>query len=747
VSAESISAARAAWLLIELAARRTANRMGHGGSRGAGLLRLFGVGAALMLNSAYVVGLSLTRAQELIGPVGLRPLETAFLCVLLLTILFCNLSLMNKDLAKPDADLEWLLTLPASAPALYAAKIARSTLWNPAGWTLLFPFLLTLSLRDGPRALALLQVTFCSAALLAVVGVWSQVLEAAGRAWLRSLANAQAVAALLATTGVTLLLSPLFFVVLPRPAATSWLDAIRGLTWLPFSESLALIAPDPLSARDFFGTLAKFLLQITLAVALGLFALWSLATRGFVLGRGARHGKRGARTAAQQGRSRPRWLPGVVAKDLKWLWRDKSSLSEAVLITAACLAQIALLNALSAERLKSPEAIGAAAFACGATLLGSTTTGAFRSEAKACWILFTVPRSLTRVLLQKTVLWLLPAVGVALGVFAWGLTGQAWSARYLFWILYALVGLAFHALLGTALAAQRFEANAEPSPARRALAGYETSLLAAPVFFGFLTSACWSALQTLILFGALTAAAVQNATRRLPHLLEPAAPLVSGLRVSDGLLAALFFSLLEGAIFPLAVKLAGLSVGAAQALAFTLAGSIVSGATFWFISRRGAPGALVLLGLANTRGQRAFGKSLAVCLPAVLLVAIAHRAFIAHEPWLASASAVRAPTNWSFFSTSERIASLGVAVLVAPVVEEIVFRGLIHRALRKSFDRVASILLSSACFALVHPLASMLPVFLGAICAALALELSGALAASILVHAVYNAAALLLWVG
>jgi len=747
LSVHTLSAPRASWLLIQLALRRASNRMREGRSRYAGPLRIAGVGAALMANSAYVFRSSLTRVHEATEPAGVGGVDAAYLGVVLLTILLCNSSLLNKDLSRPDADLEWLLTLPASVSALYTAKIARAAVLSPAGWVLLLPFLTTLALRDGLRALSLVAVLSSTAALLAVLALWTQVLEAAGRAWLRSLTGAQAVAALLATAGVAVLVSPLFFVIMPRAVVASGLHALQGLNWLPFSECLRLISPEPMPARALFEALAAFSLQVAVAMGLGVLALWRLATRGFVLGRSALHGARGPSTLARKRRRRRAWLGGVAAKDLRWFWRDRSSLAEAGILTAACVAQIALVNALSPQRLRSPEALGAAAFACGATLLASTTTAAFRSEARACWILFAVPTSLARVLLHKATLWWVPAAGAALGVLAWGAAQHGSSARLLFWGAYALLGLAFQALTGTALAARRFEANAEPSSGRRMLASYEALLLATPVFCGFLTSSYGAALQALLLFGALATALVQSAVQRSRSWLEPGAPTPPGLRLSDGLIAALFLSLLEGALFQLAARSFGLSVATAAALAFTLAGALVVGATCGLISRRGAPGALVLLGLVDTRGWPALGKSLAICVPAALSIAIAHSALVAHEPWLARISAALAGTGGLSASSSERAASVAVALLVAPAVEELVFRGLIQRALRTSLGPTASVLLSSACFALVHPLTSMVPVFLGAICAALALELSGALVAAMLVHAAYNAAALLLWVG
>ena len=80
-----------------------------------------------------------------------------------------------------------------------------------------------------------------------------------------------------------------------------------------------------------------------------------------------------------------------------------------------------------------------------------------------------------------------------------------------------------------------------------------------------------------------------------------------------------------------------------------------------------------------------------------------------------------------------------LAVGLAPVTEEWLFRGLLHRSLEREWGNGwRALAVSSACFAVYHPPVAWVPVFLlGALCAWL-FRKGGKLSACVLAHAVYN---------
>ncbi|NWF37954.1 CPBP family intramembrane metalloprotease [Mariprofundus sp. NF] len=88
------------------------------------------------------------------------------------------------------------------------------------------------------------------------------------------------------------------------------------------------------------------------------------------------------------------------------------------------------------------------------------------------------------------------------------------------------------------------------------------------------------------------------------------------------------------------------------------------------------------------------------------------------------------------------LAGLLLMVLLAPVVEELLFRGLIFRLLRQSFGMLLSVLLSAGCFALMHGQPEWPQIF-GGLVFALAYEWSRNLWIAIALHAAGNTAILL----
>lgn len=89
-----------------------------------------------------------------------------------------------------------------------------------------------------------------------------------------------------------------------------------------------------------------------------------------------------------------------------------------------------------------------------------------------------------------------------------------------------------------------------------------------------------------------------------------------------------------------------------------------------------------------------------------------------------------------------------IAVVLAPLAEELIFRGLLHRNLRRRMRIVPATLVSSVLFAVVHvdvvlsqPIALVGLTLAGAVMA-IAYERTGSLIVPVAIHAVYNATTL-----
>jgi hypothetical protein len=166
-------------------------------------------------------------------------------------------------------------------------------------------------------------------------------------------------------------------------------------------------------------------------------------------------------------------------------------------------------------------------------------------------------------------------------------------------------------------------------------------------------------------------------------------------------------------------------------IAYAGAGAITYGVmriTYWRAGTADVPRMLgpnvaraALLGVAGGAVAAAFGLAYVMAARAYDWFPVFHR--LGHAPDVAT-------MLW-----------LGtLAVIAAPIFEEFIFRGLIFGGLRRSLGVGTAALASAAIFALVHPPASVVPVFVLGLCTAFVYERTRMLAASMIVHALYNAA-------
>ncbi len=91
-------------------------------------------------------------------------------------------------------------------------------------------------------------------------------------------------------------------------------------------------------------------------------------------------------------------------------------------------------------------------------------------------------------------------------------------------------------------------------------------------------------------------------------------------------------------------------------------------------------------------------------------------------------------------NTGERMLVIFMAVVVAPVVEEFIFRGYFYGTLKARIGMLPAMLLSGLVFSVVHAHVPSLGVFLLlSICLVIAFELTGSLLVPMAMHAIFNA--------
>lgn len=91
-------------------------------------------------------------------------------------------------------------------------------------------------------------------------------------------------------------------------------------------------------------------------------------------------------------------------------------------------------------------------------------------------------------------------------------------------------------------------------------------------------------------------------------------------------------------------------------------------------------------------------------------------------------------------SARDRVAVLAMAVIVAPLAEELVFRGYFYAVIKKYAGSFVALAVTSLLFAAVHGHAHSIPaLFTLAFCLGLAYERTGSLLVAMIMHAVFNA--------
>jgi membrane protease YdiL (CAAX protease family) len=217
-------------------------------------------------------------------------------------------------------------------------------------------------------------------------------------------------------------------------------------------------------------------------------------------------------------------------------------------------------------------------------------------------------------------------------------------------------------------------------------------------------------------------------------LLDPAASPPARVSTSDGIIAAMMFFVVQG--ITLAIFMAAIHhiSGNAVVTAYSVAGATTF-ALFRLVYWRSKT-----VGIPRIFGAGTF-KAIGWGIGAGLVAASAGAAYVFA---LRRLDLLQDVMRESARGLSANIWIPLLAVVAAPIFEEFIFRGLIFGGLRRSLDALPAIVASAAVFAIVHPPASMIPVFGLGVCAALAFDRTKMLLAPMIAHGIYNAAVLAL---
>jgi ABC-2 type transport system permease protein len=701
-----------------------------------GSVQLERKGAKVGLPPAQHPQPSLRRSEP--APGGVLPpgvINGASLEVTLITLAVLFLALAGRDLTRPEWDLEWLVTLPLPLSTLLSSRLIERVVTNTAGFIALFPFLAVLAWECGYRWTAPLLGLATTLALLLAVAAAQTLVDTGLRLSLSPprLRNLQAIISvaggLLCLLAISMAVRDDVFMFGLAAALPEWTG------WLPTGLAVRALAtarggPAALWSAALIGEIAVFVLIA--------YALLYRQLRNGVVAAGAREAvvrvPGAARRAAE---ARRPLLPAVQRRELRLLGRDRAFMAQTLLLPIIIVGGQVLLNArtnIFVGAVEHPENLAAIAFGLAAYTLMLSAFQTLNTEGPALWILYCVPQSLESVLWQKARLWASAATIYPVLIFAAAIAvAGTVSLRFVGSAAVVLIGVPIFAVIATALGVFACDPLAQEVQRRLRLTYvYLYMSLASFYVYAVYASTLWQRVALMILSALLATALWQKARDQFDYLLDPSASPPARVSVSDGMIAALLFFVLQ-AVVVLIVRMIDRDAGAATTLwiAFCLAGAVtyaVMRLVYWRARTAGVP-RIVDDGLPRALLWGAAGGVVAS------LAGVAYVAIIASLdlfPSLRHAVPAADPTI--------AIAVAALAVAAAPVFEEFIFRGLIFGGLRRSLGLSAATLASAAIFAIVHPPISFIPVFALGVCAALVYERTRALAAPMLVHAIYNAA-------
>jgi ABC-2 type transport system permease protein len=517
-----------------------------------------------------------------------------------------------------------------------------------------------------------------------------------------------------------------------------WASAMPSWTfWLP--PGLAIQAVASSAAFDAMRSLALLAMEAGAFALAGLVILKRQLRFGIVSAGARESGRRQNIHKAIGGLAersvRKSILTPIQMRELRLLGRDRNFLVQTLIMPVVLVGVQIVFNGTGTTLLASahghPDYLASIAFGISAYALMFSAFQTLNAEGQALWILYTVPHSLDSILRQKAILWSVASLVYPVIILGFVIASQETPSLQLLWLAaIVFIGVPIFAVIATALGVFACDPLAQNIQRRVKLSyTYLYLILASTYIYAVYANTFWQRLSLMILTALLAVALWQKARDHLPYLLDPAASPPARVSVSDGLIAALLFFVLQGVVNLIRVSDPHRLTGFDVLVAFSIAGAAtfaIMRLAFWRLKSEGVP--------------RTFGRnSLSAMLLGVVGGAAAGGAALIY---------LKIALHTPLFENAQRTVLLGhedasllalLAIVMAPLFEEFIFRGLIFGGLRRSMGLSASVLTSAAIFAIVHPPASVIPVFGLGVVTALIYERTKLLIGPMMAHAVYNA--------
>jgi membrane protease YdiL (CAAX protease family) len=640
---------------------------------------------------------------------------------------------MNRNLAGADPTLVWLWQFPISRPVLFLSRLVEYVFDTPMALAAAFLAAIPLwmlgcsvgTVLALPAIFAISAVTTSAAIRLTIeiclLQKCSRKVRGAFVAGATGLGGCGMLAAMfLGNAQVT---TEAFLSVAQRLPAWAFVN--------PWSHGLG-------SPALLHGVAGWWLAAPVMALVLAGGAAWlatALTAGGLA---SSQDSVRGSRALRRGGWATTGLFRGLVWKELLQLRRQPELLGQVILVVPFVLIMLYLAAPEKSLSLATRDAatICTSIFVSGAYLLLVAGAQLLTSELKTLWFLQSQPCSLADSIRVKARTWGVITVLLTLPLLAWALAARPEdrmdiARRVPFVIAYLLLAAELSFGMLSLGATVLNEQTVRFRPGSRWLPGLVVAACASSIHGGEL----WGQTVLLIVLATLGAAVRERQQFELNWLSEPVESPPMRFYAMHALVIVLGFTFLQGAVAG-ALAAAKFSRGETWTISYC-ASALVIGAATW-LTRRQMP-----LDTLNARPRGPVGRPLALGMLVSCLAGFSLVVCLRLAGQTALAAGIDLFSDPGACRQTWPLAAM--MVLVAPPVEEWVFRGLLYRGLRRSRGILASVVLTSLLFTAIHPLVSSFGVATLAVVTALVVEKTGRVWPAMLIHVCYNVVIIASW--
>ncbi|MBI4242486.1 MAG: CPBP family intramembrane metalloprotease [Planctomycetes bacterium] len=632
------------------------------------------------------------------------------------------LGTLNKDLGKLDYGFEWLLSLPISIPIIYGAKVLERTFLNFSGWVLFGAFYGTLFWYWQYGWIGIIIATLLTLLTNFMIAITQFSFEILFRRLfsIYFIKNIQVVCLIISS------LSLLFAMSIVSPLGKTHYFIYE---WIHDFGSILEILPHGIllgifQRANLTGNIHILLIQILFAAVVGILFIKIASSQILEV----------INTPYKSSRSSPKVtivqkFPGLIHKEILLLLRDRAMLIQ-ITITPLIIICFQLLFSQHLLNKIINNSTNLAAFALGVGLytFNFSVLQTINHEQNALWILYTTPQSLAKTVLQKSTLWIILAIAYSVTVLSIGLSyADDPSQQNPLSIAWIVSGVVICGFIGLSLGILGSDPLAREAHHKiRIDFIYMFMLISALFTSGIYLPGIWNKLVVLTIFTSLSIALWQKASQRIDYMLDPTELPPRTVDLSDGLISVVMFFFIQ---ITLGIMLQKFGLIASAVLSYTAAATLTVIIVISTLARHGVriKKSIRILGIENKLQNLINGVLCGIIVGSIGFIYLNLKPFIPHFKDLKLVPGL-----------NNNLWIILLAVIIAPIFEEIIFRGLVYNGLKQNVNKIYSIILSAALFAIVHHPLSAPPVFCVGLATAFIYEKTGAILAPILTHATYN---------